>query len=399
MSDNIIQLNQDLIHTELKDLVKNSVEETLNAMLDAEADKLVQAERYARDEQRQGYRAGHYDRSFATTAGEVNLRMPKLKGVAFETAIIERYRRRESSVEEALIEMYLAGVSVRRVEDITEALWGTKVSPGTISNLNKKAYENIEKWRNRPLSSQAYPYVYVDGIFLKRCWGEEFENVSILIAIGVTDDGYREILGAAEGLKEDLESWKEFFVWLKSRGLSGVKLVIGDKALGMVEAIGQVFPEAKYQRCIAHFYRNVFSVVPKQKVKEVAKMLKAIHAQEDREAALEKAKAVVEKLRKMKLTKAAGKVDEYITETLTYMSFPEQHWTRIRTNNTLERLNREIKRRTKVVGTFPDGQSALMLVCARLRHVTSSEWGTKRYLNMDHLHSMIISEDEKIIAG
>ena len=399
MSDNIIQLNQDLIHTELKDLVKNSVEETLNAMLDAEADKLVQAERYARDEQRQGYRAGHYDRSFATTAGEVNLRMPKLKGVAFETAIIERYRRRESSVEEALIEMYLAGVSVRRVEDITEALWGTKVAPGTISNLNKKAYENIEKWRNRPLSSQAYPYVYVDGIFLKRCWGEEFENVSILIAIGVTDDGYREILGAAEGLKEDLESWKEFFVWLKSRGLSGVKLVIGDKALGMVEAIGQVFPEAKYQRCIAHFYRNVFSVVPKQKVKEVAKMLKAIHAQEDREAALEKAKAVVEKLRKMKLTKAAGKVDEYITETLTYMSFPEQHWTRIRTNNTLERLNREIKRRTKVVGTFPDGQSALMLVCARLRHVTSSEWGTKRYLNMDHLHSMIISEEEKIIAG
>ena len=399
MSDNIIQLNQDLIHTELKDLVKNSVEETLNAMLDAEADKLVQAERYARDEQRQGYRAGHYDRSFATTAGEVSLRMPKLKGVAFETAIIERYRRRESSVEEALIEMYLAGVSVRRVEDITEALWGTKVSPGTISNLNKKAYENIEKWRNRPLSSQAYPYVYVDGIFLKRCWGEEFENVSILIAIGVTDDGYREILGAAEGLKEDLESWKEFFVWLKSRGLSGVKLVIGDKALGMVEAIGQVFPEAKYQRCIAHFYRNVFSVVPKQKVKEVAKMLKAIHAQEDREAALEKAKAVVEKLRKMKLTKAAGKVDEYITETLTYMSFPEQHWTRIRTNNTLERLNREIKRRTKVVGTFPDGQSALMLVCARLRHVTSSEWGTKRYLNMDHLHSMIISEEEKIIAG
>lgn len=399
MSDNIIQLNQDLIHTELKDLVKNSVEETLNAMLDAEADKLVQAERYARDEQRQGYRAGHYDRSFSTTAGEVNLRMPKLKGVAFETAIIERYRRRESSVEEALIEMYLAGVSVRRVEDITEALWGTKVSPGTISNLNKKAYENIEKWRNRSLKGQAYPYVYVDGIFLKRCWGEEFENISILVAIGVTDDGYREILGAAEGLKEDLESWKEFFVWLKSRGLEGVKLIIGDKALGMVEAIGQVFPDAKYQRCIAHFYRNVFTVVPRQKVKEVAKMLKAIHAQEDKAAAREKAVTVAAKLRGMRLSKAASKVEDYIEETLTYMSFPEQHWTRIRTNNTLERLNREIKRRTKVVGTFPDGQSALMLVCARLRHVTSSEWGTKRYLNMDHLQSMIISEEENIIAG
>lgn len=124
--------------------------------------------------------------------------------------------------------MYLAGVSVRRVEDITEALWGTKVSPGTISNLNKKAYEHIEKWRNRPLKDD-YPYVYVDGIFLKRCWGEEYENISILVAIGVSRDGYREIIGAAEGLKEDLESWKNFFVWLKQRGLRNPRLIIGDR--------------------------------------------------------------------------------------------------------------------------------------------------------------------------
>ena len=398
MPDNIVQLNTELIHNELKNLVKNSVEETLNAMLDAEADKLVNAERYARDEDRQGYRAGHYDRSFTTTAGEVNLRMPKLKGVTFETAIIERYRRRETSVEEALIEMYLAGVSVRRVEDITEALWGTKVSPGTISNLNKKAYENIEKWRNRPLGGK-YPYLYVDGIFLKRCWGGEYENASVLIAIGVTEDGYREILGAAEGLKEDLESWKNFFVWLKSRGLDGVKLVIGDRALGMVESIGQVFPEAKYQRCTVHFYRNVLSSVPHQKIGSVAKMLKAIHAQEDKTAAREKAHQVVQKLQSMKLSKAAKVVETGFEETLTFMSFPAQHWFRIRTNNTLERLNREIKRRTKVVGTFPDGESALMLVCARLRHVAASVWGSKRYLNMEHLTAMILSEEEGLIAG
>ncbi len=397
MSDNIIKLNQELIHTELKDLVKNSVEETLNAMLDAEADRLVNAERYARDEDRKGYRAGHYDRSFSTTAGDVNLKMPKLKGVTFETAIIERYRRRETSVEEALIEMYLAGVSVRRVEDITEALWGTRVSPGTISNLNKKAYEHIENWRNRPLTDE-YPYVYVDGIFLKRCWGEEYENVSILVAIGVSADGYREIIGAAEGLKEDLESWKNFFVWLKQRGLSDPSLIIGDKALGMIEAIGQVFPNAKYQRCIVHFYRNVFSVTPNRRKKEVAKMLKAIHAQEDKTAAREKARAVEVKLRSMHLSKAADKVRDSIEETLTFMGFPEEHWMRIRTNNTLERINREIKRRTKVVGTFPDGESALMLVCARLRHVASSEWGTKRYLNMEHLRSMILSEEEETLA-
>ena len=324
--------------------------------------------------------------------------MPKLKGVTFETAIIERYRRRETSVEEALMEMYLAGVSVRRVEDITEALWGTKVSPGTISNLNKKAYEHIEQWRNRPLKDE-YPYVYVDGIFLKRCWGEEYENISILVAIGVSDDGYREIIGAAEGLKEDLQSWKNFFVWLKQRGLEDPRLIIGDKALGMVEAIGQVFPHAKYQRCIVHFYRNVFTVTPNKKVKEVAKMLKAIHAQEDKNAALEKAKSVEAKLRGMKLSKAADKVQDSIHETLTYMSFPEEHWMRIRTNNTLERINREIKRRTRVVGTFPDGESALMLVCARLRHVASSSWGTKRYLNMEHLTSMLLTEEESNIAG
>lgn len=311
MSENIIQLNPKVFQSELKNLVKNSIEETLNAMLDEEAKKLVNAERYAREEERNGYRAGHYDRKFTTTAGEIKLRMPKLKGVTFETAIIERYKRRETSIEEALIEMYLAGVSVRRVEDITEALWGTKVSPGTISNLNKKAYQHIEAWRNRPLKEE-YPYVYMDGIFLKRCWGEEYENVSILVAIGVSSDGYREIIGAAEGLKEGLESWKSFFIWLKQRGLKGIRLVVGDKALGMVEAIGQVFGDVKYQRCTVHFYRNVFTVVPNSKVKEVTKMLKAIHAQEDKAAALEKARAVETKLREMKLTKAAQKIRRYV---------------------------------------------------------------------------------------
>ncbi len=392
MSKDIIQLNTEVFQSELKELVKKSIEETLNAMLDEEAKRLVNAERYAREEERAGYRAGHYDRKFATTSGEVNLRMPKLKGVTFETAIIERYKRRETSIEEALIEMYLAGVSVRRVEDISEALWGTKVSPGTISNLNKKAYGNIEAWRSRPLTEE-YPYIYVDGIFLKRCWGEEYENVSILVAIGVNADGYREIIGAAEGLKEDLESWKNFFIWLKQRGLKGVKLVIGDRALGMVEAIGQVFGNVKYQRCTVHFYRNVFTAVPNGKVKEVASMLKAIHAQEDKAAALEKAKAVEAKLRGLKLTKAAETVANGVKETLTYMDFPAEHWTHIRTNNVLERINREIKRRTKVVGTFPDGESALMLVCARLRYITDSVWGTKRYLNMEHLQTLEKEQD------
>lgn len=398
MSDNIIQLNQELIHNELKNLVRNSVEETLNALLDHEAEELVNAEKYERSGDRKGYRSGHYSRNFQTTAGEVKLKIPKLKGVPFETAIIERYRRRECSVEEALIEMYLAGVSVRRIEDITEALWGTKVSPGTISNLNKKAYEHIETWRSRKLTS-SYPYVYVDGVYLKRSWGGEIQNVSILVAIGVNEDGCREIIGAAEGMKEDRESWRAFFVWLKERGLTGVRLIIGDKCLGMLESIPEVFPDAKYQRCMVHFYRNIFSVTPRNKMKEVSMLLKAIHAQECKTSAKEKAEQVADKLRKMKLASAAKKVEDGIEETLTYMDFPSQHWTRIRTNNTIERLNREIKRRTRAIGAFPDGQSALMLVCARLRHVAGTQWGTKRYMNMEHLKEMDLQNQSDIIAG
>ena len=363
MSEKIVQLNEEIIKGQIKELVRGSVEETLNELLEKEAESLTQAARYERSEARQGYRSGHYDRNLTTTSGDVTLHMPRLKGVSFETAIIERYRRRESSVEEALIEMYLAGVSVRRVEDITEALWGSKVSPATISELNKKAYVHIEDWRNRPLQGGRYPYVYVDGIYLRRNWGGEYENVAILVAIAVKEDCFREVLGTAEGMKE---------------------------------AVGEEFPDAKYQRCTVHFYRNVFSVVPKSKVKIVAKMLKAVHAQESKKASREKAKAVVAELKAMKLKEAAKKVEDGIEETLTYCDFPSEHWTRIRTNNVIERLNREIRRRTRVVGTFPDGNSALMLVCARLRHVAGTQWGNKKYMNMKHLEAAM---DDASIAG
>ena len=251
MPEKIVQLNEEVIKGQIKELVRGSVEETPNELLEQEASMLTQAARYERNEARQGYRSGHYDRNLTTTSGDVTLHVPRLKGVSFETAIIERYRRRESSVEEVLIEMYLAGVSVRRVEDITEALWGSQVSPATISELNKKA----------------------------------------------------------------------------SR---------------------------------------------------------------------EKAKAVVAELRAMKLKEATKKVEDSIEETLTYCDFPGEHWTRIRTNNVIERLSHEIRRRTCVVGMFPDGNSALMLVCARLRHVAGTQWGSKKYMNMKHLEAAL---DDASIAG
>ena len=228
----IIQLNEGAIRDHLGEMVRSTVEDTLNRMLDAEANQLCNAEKYQRNEARTDTRAGHYQRKLHTKAGEVTLNVPKLRNKTFETAIIERYRRREASVEEALIEMYLAGVSVRRVEDITEALWGTKVSPGTISNLNKKVYSKIEEWRNRPIHGD-FPYVYLDGIILKRSWGGEVTNVSVLVAIGVNGQGYRKILGVCEGAKEDKAGWSAFLRHLKERGLQGVRLFISDACMGL----------------------------------------------------------------------------------------------------------------------------------------------------------------------
>jgi putative transposase len=395
----VIKIDEAKIHEHLDTMVRETVEQTINKMLDEEADQLCNAARYEHSDERKDTRAGHYERKLHVKAGVVKLKVPKLRKTSFETAIIERYRRRESSVEEAMIEMYLAGVSVRRVEDVTEALWGTRVSPGTVSELNKKIYERIELWRNRPITED-YPYLYLDGLYLKRNWGGEVHNIAILVAVGIDKDGFRDIVGISEGTKEDKESWRNFLRYLKQRGLKCTQLVISDKCLGLVEVLGEFFPDAKWQWCMVHFYRNVFSVVPSGKVKEAANMLKAIHAQEDREAALIKAEAVAQKFEKMKLSKAAEIVRTGVTDTLSYYYFPREHWLRIRTNNMLERIMREIRRRTRVVGCFPDGNSALMLSAARLRHIVGTKWSTVRYLNMNRLIEHRRSEDmEMATAG
>ena len=383
----VIKIDEARIRDHLGEMVRGTVEETLNAMLDAEADRLCGAGRYERSEARQDTRAGSYERTLQTKAGDVSLKVPKLRRQTFETAIIERYRRRESSVEEVLIEMYLAGVSVRRVEDITEALWGTRVSPSTVSNLNKKIYAKIEAWRNRRIEGE-HPYLYLDGIVMKRSWAGEVRNVSLLVASAVNAEGYREILGICEGAKEDKSGWSAFLRHLVDRGLKGVELIISDACRGLVESAAEYLPATSWQRCVVHFYRNIFSHVPATKVRDVAHMLKAIHAQESREAAEQKSRTVIEELRAHKMSKAADLVEQAVNETLTYYAFPDIHWQKIRTNNPLERIMREIRRRTRVVGAFPDGQSCLNLAAARLRHIAGTAWSTKRYMNMQPLYQL-----------
>ena len=386
MSQQILQVDQAMLETTLDRMVRKSVEETLNAMLDAEADEITGAARYERSGERKAYRAGHYERDLTVKAGKMSLKVPKLKGAVFESAVIERYRRREESVEEALIDMYLAGVSTRQVDDVSQLLWGDRMPSQTLSDKLKKVYADIDEWRGRPLE-QDYPYLFMDGVWHKRCWGGSVENVSILVAVGVGMDGRREVLSVAEGMKEDSESWREFIKGMLARGLKGVRLVTGDRCAGLVAAVNELLPGARYQRCMVHFERNILAKVNPKNRDWAADALKAIFSMESRDKALEKAESVAKDMEARKLREAAKCLREGIGETTTYLldDYPREHRRRIRTNNMIERLNREIRRRTRVVGSFPDGRSALMLIYARVRYVTSNEWSTRRYLGMSRL--------------
>jgi transposase-like protein len=390
MPERIIQVNQAMFETQLDRMVTEKVTKILNRMLDAEADELTGAARYERSDARRAYRSGHYERDLTVKAGRMSVRVPKLKGAVFESAVIERYRRREESVEEALIDMYLAGVSTRRVDDISQALWGARMPSQTLSDKLKKVYADIDSWRQRPLT-QSYPYVFMDGVWHKRSWGGAVENVSVLVAIGVRADGHREVIGVAEGMREDAESWRSFVSSLISRGLTGVRLVTGDRCAGLVSAIGELLPEARCQRCMVHFMRNVLAKVSPRHARWAGDALKAIFAMESRESALAKAETVAAEMDSRKLREAATCLREGIGETTTYLlaDYPVEHRRRIRTNNMIERLNREIRRRTRVVGAFPDGRSALMLISARIRYVTGNDWSTRRYLDMSRLGDTI----------
>ena len=391
MSKEIIQFDQAMFETKLDAMVRDKVEQIVNAMLDEEADLIANAARYERSDGRKAYRAGHYGRGFTVKAGRLALRIPKLKGAVFESAVIERYRRREQSVEESLIDMYLAGVSTRRVDDISQLLWGERMPSQTLSDKLKRVYDQIDQWRNRPLDSE-YPYVFMDGVWHKRSWGGGVENVSVLVAIGVDADGRREVIGVAEGMKEDKAGWEQFIRSMIERGLKGVRLVVGDRCAGLVATVDSMLPKARYQRCMVHFMRNVLSKVPPTHREWASAALKAIFAMESRASALAKAETVASEMETRKLRAAANCLREGIGETTTYLldEYPAEHRRRIRTNNMIERLNREIRRRTRVVGSFPDGRSALMLVCARIRYVTANEWSTRRYLDMSRLNDRLM---------
>lgn len=366
MSESIVSINEESPRLGIKELVKNTVRDVINQLLEEEADELANAGRHERTAGREAYRSGHCKRKLVTSAGEAELDVPKLRGAAFQTAVVERCRRREAGVEEAVIETRLAGVSARRIEGVSRMLRGAGVSAGTVPNLSGKAFASVEERGSRPLEGEC-PCVFVDGACLKRRWGGSCESASVMVAVGVNGDGDREAIGRSEGFAEPRDSWEEFPLRPRGRGPSSARMVTGDKSLGMPGALEEAFPQAKHRRRAVRFCRNVLGKVPGQKRERAARMLKAMHAQESPEASMAKA------------------ARESRAETLACTAFPMSRWVRIRTNNAIERLNREIRRRTRAVGTFPDGKPVLMLVTARLKHVAESEWGGRRYLDVSML--------------
>lgn len=380
----VIRSDEGRIKDHLGEMVRGTLEEVLNA----EAGRLSGEAKYECTEARKDTRADSYKRSLQTKAGEGKLIVPKLRHLTFETTVIKRYRRRKSSLEETLIERYLAGVSIRRVEDIAKAVWGTKVSPSTVLTLNKKICEKIEARRNVSIAGE-YPYPYLDGILMKRSWAGKVCNVSLLAAIWITSESLRKVLGICDGAKEDKSGCSGVLRHLLDRGLEGVELTVPDACWGGIESVAAEYPsDARRQRCTVHFDRNVFGHVPKVRVRNVAHMLKAIHAQESNERSPARLRPLSRSFAVKKLGKAADLVEKRIQQTSSSYSFPDSHWRKLRTNNPLERLMREIRRRSRLVGAFPDDKSFLNLDAARLHHIADTQWSVRKYMNTKPLREI-----------
>jgi putative transposase len=387
-SNTLVRFDEGEIQSYLAESVKKAVRDVFEAVMEAEAQEMLQARPYERTTMRRDYRNGKRQRKLVTRVGEIELDVPRLRTVPFQSQIIDRYKRMECSLEEALIEMYLQGISTRKIAGITEELLGAPVSAGSMSRLNHKVYDKLKAWRERPLE-QTYPYLYLDGTVIKARWAGAVERVSLLVAVGVTENGHREILGCELGSTESTESWLGLLRSLKKRGVRTVNLVIADAHAGIRAALEKCFTTSDYQRCIFHFINNVLTQVPRKKQASVATALKAIFAQESETEARAKASRFIEQNEKT-LAQATKTLKAGLSDALTYYRYPETHWRRIRTNNPLERLLLEVKRRLKVVGAFPDPESAMMLATARLKWMQETQWGSRRYLD--------IGGDEKAAA-
>jgi putative transposase len=360
------------------------VERVLQELLEAEMTEHVGAALYERTAQRKGHRNGHKPRTLRTRVGTLNLLVPQDREGTFSTRLFARYQRNEKALVLALMEMYVEGVSTRKVKDITEELCGASFSKSLVSSLAGRLDAELSAWRSRRLEAESYPYLFVDARYEKVRLGGRVVSQGVLLVSGVSEDGFREILGAEVADTESEATYQGLFRSLKARGLSGVELVVSDDHGGLKAAISRHFQGASWQRCQVHYARNLLGTVGAARRKDLAAGLRGVFAAPTREQALRGAEELAEAWRASH-PKVAEHIEEHLEECLTCLAFPEGHRRRIRTTNGQERLNQEIKRRTRVVRIFPNREACLRLVTA-LAVEQSEEWVTgRRYLDMEEL--------------
>ena len=381
------RLDEELVQGALLDdpqFLRGIVEGVLQHLLEAEITEHIGAALYERTDARKGHRNGHKPRKLKSRVGTLELLVPQDREGTFSTSLFARYQRNEKALTLALMEMYLEGVSTRKVREVTEELCGTSFSKSTVSRLASTLDSELEEWRHRPLEAESYPYLFVDARYEKVRIGCRIVSEGVLVVCAVRGDGFREILAVEVADVESEASYQELFRALKERGLKGVELVTSDEHKGLKNAIERHFRGASHQRCQFHYAKNLLGLVSFGKRKELGAALRAVFSAPTRELALRAAEELADRWRESH-PKVAEHIEEHIEECLACLSFPESHRRRIRTTNGLERFNQEIKRRSRVVRIFPNRQACLRLVTA-LAVETSEEWLTgRRYLDMEEL--------------
>lgn len=368
------------------DFLHDAISSLLREVMAVEVGQLVGAEPYGRDEGRVNQRNGHRDRRYDTRVGTINLEIPRMRKGSYMPSFLEPRRRSEEALLNVIQEAYVKGVSTRKVEDLVKALGVDGVSKSEVSRICQALDEQVNAFRNRPLT-RAYPYLWLDAKYVKVRENNMVVSNAIVVAYGLNDDGYREILGMAVGGCECEAFWTEFLRELLGRGLQGVRLVISDAHKGLVTAIGSILTGAAWQRCSVHFLRNVMGKVSKQAQGMVIAAVQTIFKQPDRKAADEQLQRIADTLRKQHPV-VARMIEEAQEEILAYMAFPKDHWTKIHSTNLLERLNREIGRRADVVGIFPN-QAAVVRLIGMVLAEQNDEWQVgRRYMSLESLSQL-----------
>jgi putative transposase len=366
--------------------VRQGVKAVLEEVLEEEMAEHLKAGYRELTPTRRGERNGYYQRNLVTPAGKIErLEVPRDREGEFVTEVFERYKRMTGDVEEAVLEMYLSGISVRKISGVTEALSKVRVGKDAVSRIASRLQEQQKEWRERSLEEKDYPYLYLDATYLKVRWGASVTNMALLACVGVDEEGFREVLAVEVASSEKGAAYASLLRGLIDRGLDGVRLVVSDDHEGIKAAVASELPGTEWQRCTVHFERNVLSHVPSTSMAEVAQDLKAIFKVRRAKTARALAEEFVELYGK-RFPKAISVFEAGIEDALSYLSFPGSHHTKLRTTNMLERLFKEVKRRTRVVGVFPNETSASTLA-TEIALRSSEEWALRRYLTMDALET------------